>query len=377
MHLVYVAIGHGTYMYYIFPHGTKMVQNITVYIPSSSFYVVSYVSLFSSLKEYDNRVKSQLRFMLEESPLPNPSTSEQELSPTEEHGSHFNNQLQVLLQQRSEKALSSLPVAGLQTMGRVSGASAVAGELFHQVTLEAIGRLGEAKAYLYKPLKSRRSKQCQEGDIVPAGAEECQEEDTAISERAMRAVYTKEMLGCYDECSKRRVAELPLVGLQSPGPVYTFSRSVAGCGRRLFAGDSNIHNQALFLAHLGFSLWDLPSLSSFPQSLTGLQIDSASLVLEGFTASSVREALDSAVQQGKTLLSMCTSPHLLLDTFESVSGREGELQSMISRTVTQDSDKGCEGTPVTLGSVSVCADKLQSSLIADNANWENQHVDTG
>jgi hypothetical protein len=335
----------------------------------------------SCLKEYDNRVKSQLHMMLEESPVVSsttaPCTSGQEMAPSTGNIKH---QLNLLLQQHSEKHLSQLPLVGLQRMGRLSSASARAGEVVHRVTLGAVGRLSEA---MTKPLRSRDKVEREElefsdsqeyelTDTAPVSAEVCHPED-AVSEECVKAV-TDAMCGCYVEHSKRRIAELPLVGLQNPGSVYNFSRSLADSSRKLFERDSNVHSAALFLAHLGISLWDMPSFSVFPPSLSGLQVDSASLVTEGFSNLSVRDALDSALKQAKELLSLCTSARVVLDTFDSMSNRKEDLES--SSNGRAGADKGMSTSQESV--LTHQADQVQSSRPFPECPNEkrNQHTDT-
>lgn len=352
-----------------------------------------YFTLFCScLKEYDNRVKSQLHLMLEESPVGSsttvPCTSGQELVPSADHAPEFKHQLQVILQQNSDKHLSRLPLVGLQEMGQISSASAKAGEIVHGVTHEAIGRFGEAKVYLSKLLRSRDEDEVleleefeelvdsQDGNLVDAasvGVEVCQN-DYAVSEDTVKAT-TEAMLGYYAEHSKRHMAGLPLVGLQNPGPVYNFSRNVAEFGRKLFTRDSNIHSQALFLAHLGILLWDMPLVSLFPQSLSGLQIDSTSLVTEGFANLSVKDALDSAMEQAKVLLSTCTSPRVVLDTFDSISNREGELHNSNGRTGTEVYDK--DGTSTSSQRSASIHQSEVPLLLSGNCSTEEQSQCTG
>ncbi|CAI8002607.1 StAR-related lipid transfer protein 7, mitochondrial [Geodia barretti] len=333
----------------------------------------------SCLKEYDNRVKSQLHMMLEESPVVSsttaPCTSWQEMAPSTENTSRIKHQLNLLLQQHSEKHLSQLPLVGLQRMGRLSSASAMAGEAVHRVTLGAVGRLSEA---MTKPLRSWDKVEREEFKEF-CDSQEYELTDTApvsedaVSEEAVKAV-TDAMCECYVEHSKRHMAELPLVGLQNPGSVYNFSRSVADLSRKLFVRDSNVHSAALFLAHLGISLWDMPSFSVFPPSLLGLQVDSASLVTEGFSNLSVRDALDSALKQAKELLSLCTSARVVLDTFDSMSNRKEDLES--SSNGRAGADKGMSTSQESV--LTHQADQVQSSRPFPECPNENrnQHTDT-
>ena len=266
-------------------------------------------------------------------------------------------------------------------MGLLSSASAKAGEVVHRVTVEAVGRLSEAKAYLSKPVRPRDSvaefeeleefsHECESIDTAPVSSDVCHI-DEIVSEGNVKAV-TEAMLECYVEHSKRHMAQLPLVGLQHPGSVYNLSRSVADSGRRLFAKDTNVHRASLFLAHFGISLSDMPSFSP-----SGLQIDSASLVVEGFSNMSLKTSLDSALKQAKELLSLCASPRTVLDTFDSMSNRQDELENSSGRGA---SDMGMACTSASQESVVVHQTNQVSSShqFSDCTSEErNQHTGNG
>ena len=312
-----------------YKHTVQDITTFRFFLPLVLYHVLTMVisTLFSCLKEYDNRVKSQLHILLQESTAPGvpaaPTSSD--VSSTQEHLSQFQHQLQNLLQRNTEKHLSQLPLVGLRKTGRLSNASAKTHKVLHRATLQAVSRLKEAKVHICELLDDDES--CEYNDFeelsdplsgraVLDGLEVCEETDVVAEEVGHHTTT----LNHYVEHSKRHVAALPLVGLQNPGQVYNLSRNIAEFFTTRFEGDSNIHSQALFLTHLGLSLWDVPSYSSLPQALAELQDNSAAMVTDGIAALSVREAFDSAVQQAKTLLSTCTSPRLLVDVFQSSTG---------------------------------------------------------
>ena len=343
--------------------------------------------IFSCLKEYDNRVKSHLHVLLQESVDVVPCASSAGVVSTDESNtSHFERQLQLLLQQNSEKHLAQLPLVGLRKMGRLSSASLKAQEALHRVTSEAVSKLSDVTASMYKPLKlvvesgdeASDSGSVEEvcdahdfdiGRATCTGTEVCQGVDVE-SQDVNKCVYAEEIFRYYTEHSKRHMAGLPLAGLRHPGRIYTMSQNITNLFMRWFQEDSNIRSQALFLTHLGFSLWDVPACVSFPQVMTGVQVNSAALVTEGFAALSLREALDAALYQAKLLLYTCTSPRLILDVL-SGSNMDTE-QDDLSKT---QGPENCH--QLAHESLQTYHNSERELAEGSEISTHNQHVDTG
>ena len=311
-----------------------------------AFYVPSFMAVYvhahvcyshcSCLKEYDDRVKSQFHVALAQSPIPVSQTSEQEVT---DNRAHFRHQLQIILQCNSEKHLSQLPLVGLQKMGLLSNLSIRAVSALHSVIHVATYRLSEAKVlmHVYRPHKSNSSckdrdicSNCKNTDIeqmsevylqIPIEDEECkrchQDIVTNVTNECLLLTY-------YSDHSNRHTVSLPIVGLRPTGPVYSLSVKIADSCCRMFGGESNLHSQALFLTHFGHSLCDFQSISPFPL-IAGLQVNSATLINEGFT---IKDALDSSLKQARSSLTTCTSPSTLIDAF-AMSGHEGGMKSSV------------------------------------------------
>lgn len=288
-------------------------------------------------------MKSKLSLMLEEptSESPTSSTLSIEMTPT----SQLKQQLQTYLQNSSERNLSKLPLVGLREMGALSSASVKAGEVFHRIASKAIRTLNEAAVHIYQPVEAQLDGDVmknEELDVVTDvrnDAEIAQRYDCLFTEDNSDSRCSEPMIQYYVERSNRHMAELPLVGLQSKGSVYMFSRHIADCVQNIFTADSYNCSRARFLKHLVFSLWDMPSLPVVSHPLTILNLDDMVLNTEGFTAASMKGAVHSAYEQGKSLLSLCASPRLLLETFDSLSGRDTDTEQ--SAYISQDTCVTC------------------------------------
>lgn len=311
-------------------------------------------ALNSCLKQYDDRVKSQLHVTLESSQtstcvLP---ISCDEATLDQGSTSHFKNELQIFLQQKSKERLSQLPLVGLRDMGPISHISVRAQSALGTIRHKAAAGLNKAKKHIqvYSSLRAKLaedsstcddsethvSKQAEDscGDTtlnVEMPSEQChrnEEEDdvhSGVERNHEGAVKAKSLLEHYKNHSRRHMADLPLVGLRSPGHAYSLSVKIADSCQRLLGKESYICSQASFLTHLGVALSDVPSIPPLPLAYTGLQLNSAAFVNEGLTMASVKMTFIRAITQAWTLL--IASPHAMFAVFDSMLGPEGELDS--------------------------------------------------
>ena len=349
--------------------------------------------VISCLKEYDDRVQSQLHVTLE---LPPPVPS-QEVTPSQNHVVHFRHELQTLLQEKSEKQLSQLPLVGLQKMGPISCFSVRAQLALHTVRYKAADRLHEVKTYVYSSLKVESSGKAEGSCDCDLENETTQLEDDACgdetledfnkspvhvgdevcavhsalessNEGSVKAVNGESMLAYYLDHSKRHMADLPLVGLRPPGPAYSLSIQITDLCRRLFGGESYLPSQASFLEHLGLVLCDVPSISPF---FDGLQVSRAA---EGFTASSMKESVVGAGRKAWALLN--ASPRAMLVVLDSISGQSDNSEG--------DGEE-CEryppeetGDPQSQVAAQRIAEHLQSSqqFVGNTSNEGDLRIDT-
>ena len=278
------------------------------------------------MKDYDDRVKTLLHVTLEESTSSTKTLSAvsgQTVTPSDTDVSLFTHRLHSHLQQNSDRHLSQLPLVGLLKIGLLSRMSMRALDTFCAVTEEVVDRLNEynATAHLHTSLQSNASIESEDDKSIScehlASHNQLDDEACIKDEVAGEATgLVDSMLSYYLDHSNQHLAKIPLVGLQPPGPIYSLTITMAGLCRRLFWRDSIFRSQALFLAHFGNSICDIPSVFILPSTFTELQDNTASLITEGFTAFSIRESLDSAVVQGKTLLTACMSPSGVMDLVE-------------------------------------------------------------
>lgn len=192
------------------------------------------------------------------------------------------------------------------------------------------------------------------------GNEEEEDVHSVVERNREGAVEAKSLLECYKNHSRRHMADLPLVGLRRPGPIYSLSVTVADSCQRLLGKESYICSQASFLRHLGVTLSDVASIPPLPLAYTGLQLNSAALVNEGLTVASVKMTVIRAITQAWTLLS--SSPHAMLAVFDSMLGHEGELDSFEG-----ERDRGWKPLPHEL------SDRSQP-LLATQINESTEHL---
>ena len=305
----------------------------------------------SCLKEYDDRVKSQLHATLEPQPLPTPlpapSAPDQEVTSVQDPMFDFKQELHTLLQQSSKEHMSRLPLVGLRKMGPLSRISVKALSALRIVSHKAADRLGEAKAHVYASLKTSSSGKAEESDnnvevetfftkqtnettveMSPIQVDDQVGQESCDTEGDDGGALKEAMLAYHSEHSRRHTAQLPLVGLRPPGPAYTLSVKIADSCWRLFGGETHLQSQASFMAHLALALCDAPSIPTFPVTIAGLQASSAAVVSEEFTASSVKEAVDGAIRQARAMLKQTVSdPRSMIAVFDSVSGCKGDPDS--------------------------------------------------
>lgn len=273
---------------------------------------------------------------------------------TPDHGStsHFKHELHVFLQQKSKEHLSQLPLVGLRDMGPISHISVRAQSALGTIRHKAAARLNKAKKHIQVYSSLKRSGNAEDSSTgcepcvtmqsdessddtplkhIEISSEQChgheEEEDmhSCVERNHEGAVKAESLLKYYKNHSRQHMADLPLVGLRPPGPVYSLSVEIADSCQRLLGKESHIHSQVSFLSHLGVVLSDVASTPPLPLAHTGLQLSSATLVNEGLTMTSVKMSLAGAITQAWTLLS--ASPHTVLAVFDSMLGHEGELDS--------------------------------------------------
>ena len=298
--------------------------------------------LHSCLKEYDDRVKSLLHMTLEVSTMPSSSSPVSVQGPTtiERHVALFRHELHSHLQQKSEKHLSQLPLLGLRKMGILSRMSMKAHEALRAVAHQAANRLNEYNCmpHLNTSLASNSSMESEQQiscdydvseQVALRGQSDTDSDEVCIKDKVSDdgTLLTDSMILYYVNCSNQHLVDMPLVGLRPPGPIFSLSVKIAGFCKRLFGGESNLRSHALFLTHLGLTLCDVTSTSLQPLTLNGLQVSATSLITEGFTTLPMRETLDSAIEQGRALMTICISPHAVLDSViihktDSVTGNE-------------------------------------------------------
>ena len=329
---------------------------------------------YRCLKEYDDRVKSQLHTTLEQpAPLsspPAPST-DTDTDTDERRLSHFRQELHALLQQNSDRHMSQLPLVGLREAGPLTRISMRAWSALHAARVEVAGRLGEVKKHVHvaaglgSMLKTGgEAGECDENiddlseptlsvqtnavtledvDIhihVPLTAVETVNgtPESAVSEASPSAVSSESVSAyCADNSSGRKVTDWPLVGLKSPGPAYSLSLKIANFSWKLTEGETRMQRQASFLAYLGHTLCDVPS---FPLPSPALPASGAALIsdgLEGLSVTHVKETVASAFRQARSLLT--ASPRGMLTVFDSMLDHKAELDSA------PDSDQGEEEEP--------------------------------
>ena len=319
-------------------------------------FIISFIHL-RCLKEYDDRVNSQLHTTLELSPTPTvPSEPDQHVN-SQSHVSQFKQELHSLLEESSERQLSQLPLVGLMEAGPVSRLSMQAFSAIQKVKVKAASRMGKAKSQVVtevyskwtlmvsnlganvKGLSHGDSEMEEDGDgvdisslVPPEDINSAVEVLEEVEDDAMgtpdsggvcseKRLFVEAALSYYGEHSKRHILELPLVGLRRTGNSYTFSHRIASWGRRILAEASHLQNQVSLLTHFGYTLFDMPTLTASPLP-TWMGAGMLDHGLEELAASPMSDLLLRVCRRGQSLLN--TSQNLLA-AFDAMLGHEVEL----------------------------------------------------
>lgn len=311
------------------------------------------------LKEYDDRVNSQLHTALELTPTPSTSSESDQHVESQSHVSQFKQELRSLLEESSERKLSQLPLVGLMEAGPVSRLSMQAFSAIQRVKLKAASRMGKAKSQVVtevhskwtlmvsnlranakgqSPMSHSDDKVEGDGDGVDVCSPEPPEDINSAVEVLEKAddpmdisgtnsvpseetLFVEAALSYYGEHSKRHMSELPLVGLRRTGRAYTFSQRIASWGRRVLAEASHLQNQVSLLTHLGYTLFDVPMLTSPPLPVW-MEAGMLDHGLEELAASPLPGLLLRICRRGQSLMN---SSQDLLAAFDTMLGHEVEL----------------------------------------------------